>query len=63
MNGFQVKAAIRSNEFLSQPFLIAFTAWDDPKTIEQSSRFGFDRHLAKTSRIDNLVAAVESSGR
>lgn len=61
MNGYEVAAKIRSEALARQPFLIAFTAWNDEASLERSRVAGFDRHLAKTSPINALLAAVDSA--
>lgn len=61
LNGYQVAARIRTDPALAQPFLIAFTAWSDPRSVELCRQAGFDRHIAKTSPFDTLVAAIEDA--
>jgi len=58
MNGFQVAAKIRGDTSLDQPYLIAYTAWGDLRTIEMTLQAGFDRHIAKTSPFEGLVSAI-----
>jgi len=58
MNGYQVATRIRGDPSLAQPYLIAYTAWADPGTIKLTAEAGFDRHLAKTSPFDSLVAVI-----
>ena len=59
MNGYQVAAQIRGDATVEQPYLIAYTAWGDQATIKQTAAAGFDRHIAKTTSFDGLVAAIK----
>jgi len=59
MNGYQVAAHIRGDVTLEQPYLIAYTAWGDQATIKQTAAAGFDRHIAKTTSFEGLVAAIQ----
>jgi len=59
MNGYQVAAHIRGDDSVEQPYLIAYTAWGDQATIKQTAAAGFDRHIAKTSSFEGLVAAIK----
>lgn len=58
MNGYQVAAAIRADRYLSQPYLIAYTAWDDAATVRRALLAGFNLHIAKTSSLGELLEAV-----
>lgn len=59
MNGYEVAEAIRANDSVPQPFLVAFTAWDDSASVRQAMQAGFDLHLTKTSSFDVLIAQIE----
>lgn len=59
MNGYQVAKLVRQDEALKQPYLIAFTAWDDRASIARSREAGFNRHLAKTSDFEELLRAIQ----
>lgn len=61
MNGYEVAARIRADKSLQQPFLIAFTAWDDAKSLELSAKAGFNRHIVKTSTFEVLLAAIDEA--
>ncbi|MYN29192.1 response regulator [Duganella levis] len=63
MDGYQVAARIRADTTMLQPFLIAFTAWDDVKSLARSAKAGFDRHIAKTSSFETLVCAITEATR
>lgn len=58
MNGYQVAAKIRINPDIRQPYLIAFTAWDDPSSVARSKQVGFDLHLTKTSTLEVLMSTI-----
>jgi len=58
MNGYQVAARIRGDANVEQPYLIAYTAWDDQATIKLTRAAGFDRHIAKTTPFEVLVEAI-----
>lgn len=60
MNGYQVAARIRSDNTLRQPYLIAFTAWDDAASVAQAKLVGFDLHLTKTSSFEVLMATIQA---
>ncbi|NGZ86217.1 response regulator [Duganella sp. SAP-35] len=62
MNGYELAAVIRRDEGLQQPYLIAFTAWDDMLSISSAIKAGFDRHLKKTSSFEQLMSAVREIG-
>lgn len=60
MTGFQVAAALRELEAAHwRPFLIAFTAWNDPDTKDRVAEAGFDLHLTKTSAPLQLLRAIQ----
>jgi len=59
MNGYQVAAKIRLDLDIQQPYLIAFTAWDDASSVAQAKRAGFDRHMTKTSTFEVLMSAID----
>ncbi|TFW19966.1 response regulator [Duganella callida] len=58
MNGYQVAGLIRARPRIRQPYLIAFSAWDDAASVARALGAGFDRHIAKTSSFEILYAAV-----
>lgn len=60
MNGYQVAARIRSDNALRQPYLIAFTAWDDAASIAKAKFVGFDLHLTKTSSFEILMETIQT---
>jgi|SRR5689334_953908 CheY-like chemotaxis protein len=59
MNGYQVAAELRANPLPKQPFLIAFTAWNDAASMARVAEAGFDLHLTKTAPLDALLSAIE----
>lgn len=58
MDGYQVAKFIRANSSLPQPYLIAYTAWDDAATVRKTMLAGFNLHIAKTSSLEKLLEAV-----
>ena len=61
MDGFAVAAAVRANRLLRQPFLIAFTAWNDAECIARTQSSGFDLHLTKPSSLEAVLSSIESA--
>jgi len=61
INGYQVAASLRANREIEQPFIIAFTAWNDQTTILRARQAGFDLHITKTAPIPCLMGAIASA--
>lgn len=58
LNGYQVAAQIRQMRHISQPRLIAFTAWSDDEAKQRVIAAGFDLHLTKPADFDVLLDTV-----
>lgn len=59
LNGYEVSNYIRQLPLARQPCLIAFTAWDDPESIEKMKRAGFNQSLTKASTLEALRSVVK----
>ena len=55
MDGYQVAEAVRADDTLSKVMLVALTAWGDEASRNRARAAGFDLHLTKPARIDELV--------
>ncbi|GGX97430.1 response regulator [Massilia dura] len=60
MDGYAVARALRAMP-LAQPYLVAYSALDDARTLAQVRDAGFDCHLPKPSRIAAILRVVYAS--
>lgn len=58
MDGFELATRLRGEGL--QIRLVALTVWGDPKTVRRASECGFDQHLVKPAKIEDILLAVES---
>lgn len=58
MDGFAVATALRSTADYRQPYLVAYTAWNDVATKNRVMASGFDRHLTKPANFQEIVDMV-----
>jgi CheY-like chemotaxis protein len=58
MDGYQVAVLIREMQQISQPLLIAFTAWSDDDAKARVIAAGFDLHMTKPADFKVLLDAV-----
>ena len=56
MDGYQVAQAIRSSEGGADVRLIALTGWGQPEDRARSASAGFDAHLVKPVKLDDLLS-------
>lgn len=61
LDGYEVATRIRRDCSIRQPYLIAFTAWDDVASVARAQRAGFDLHVKKTSPFHVLAAAIDGA--
>ncbi|MYN24826.1 response regulator [Duganella levis] len=61
LDGYEVVARIRRDCTIRQPYMIAFTAWDDVASVARALHAGFDLHVKKTSPFDVLAAAIDQA--
>ncbi|WP_338762898.1 response regulator [Massilia sp. METH4] len=60
LDGYAVARALRARH---GPYvhIVALTAWSDAATLAKVDEAGFDRHLAKPSNLDTIVAIIAAS--
>ncbi|MYN24825.1 response regulator [Duganella levis] len=63
VDGFAVASAVRELPVPVQPVLIAYSAWNDPTIRGRALDCGFDDHLLKPARFDELLRRLESTVR
>ena len=59
-SGIEVCRAIRASDMASQPTMIAVTGWGRTDDIERTKKAGFDQHLVKPVKPDQLLALLEA---
>ncbi len=62
MNGYQVAQAIRADPTLNNVRLLAMTAFGEDEDIAKAIASGFERHLLKPTRLQDLVDNIERGG-
>jgi CheY-like chemotaxis protein len=63
MDGFEVAAALRKVPALERSVLIAYSAWSDAATRARAFASGFDTHIAKPARLDEILQTVATIGQ
>lgn len=61
MDGYQVASALRHAEWFPPTRIVALTAWGDQVSRERTAACGFDAHLVKPTRLENLIAQAQLS--
>lgn len=61
MDGYQVASALRRAEWFPPTRIVALTAWGDQASRERTAAYGFDAHLVKPARLENLIAEARLS--
>lgn len=61
MSGLSVAAALRRQPRFAGTRVVAFTAWGDARTREQTRQAGFDIHLVKPAGLDAILDALNSA--
>lgn len=61
MDGYQVASALRHAEWFPPTRIVALTAWGDQASRERTAACGFDAHLVKPTRLENLIAQAHLS--
>lgn len=56
MDGYQVASALRGADWFPPTRIVALTAWGDRASRERTASCGFDAHLVKPARLENLIA-------
>jgi two-component system CheB/CheR fusion protein len=63
MDGYQVARVFRADESLKDIFLVALSGYALPEDLQRAAEAGFDRHLAKPPRLDQLEELLSSLRR
>ena len=58
MDGFAVATVLRNTADYQQPYLVAYTAWNDVATKNRVMASGFDRHMTKPANFQEIVDMV-----
>jgi CheY-like chemotaxis protein len=61
MDGYQVASTLRHAEWFPPTRIVALTAWGDQASRERTAACGFDAHLVKPARLENLIAEAHLS--
>lgn len=59
MDGFEVAVSLRAAPEYPQPYLVAYTAWNDDVVKARVSACGFDHHLTKPANFAEIADLVE----
>ena len=59
LNGFDVCRAIRRNDWGKKMLMIAHTGWARNEDIRRALDAGFDLHMAKPMKIEELLVALK----
>ena len=59
MDGYEVAASLRGTAGFKQPYIVAYTAWNDMATRDKVMAGGFDHHMTKPANFSEIVALVE----
>jgi two-component system CheB/CheR fusion protein len=62
MDGFAVAEAFRADQELRQVRLIAVSGYGRAEDLEHAFRVGFDQHLVKPPRLDELERMIQGGG-
>ena len=54
VDGLEAARRIRAGPWGTEPLLVAMTGWGSPEDLRRSREAGFDRHLVKPVRLDQL---------
>lgn len=58
MDGFAVASRLRGAANYPQPYIVAYTAWNDVTIKERVKASGFDHHMTKPANFQDIVALV-----
>jgi CheY-like chemotaxis protein len=59
MDGYEVARTMRSDPCLGSISLIALSGYASAEDLEKAKQAGFDRHLAKPPRLEDLERALK----
>ena len=60
ITGFDVISALRQAPRFRRTRMIALTAWGDARTRERTQVIGFDHHMVKPARLDEILNVVSA---
>jgi CheY-like chemotaxis protein len=60
MDGCEVCRAVRASDMPSQPIMIAVTGWGRADDVERTKKAGFDQHLVKPVKPEQLLALLQA---
>ena len=60
LNGYRLAEALRATPGLAQARLVALTGWGQEKDRQQARDAGFDRHLVKPVKLEDIVEILEA---
>lgn len=60
MDGYAAAMAMRKEPILEGSFIVAFTAWDDAATHARAFECGFDHHIVKPAKMDDILHMLSS---
>ena len=63
MDGFEVARRVRQQPSIANTVLIALTGYGRASDLETSRKAGFDLHLVKPVRLEQLLSALEQAGQ
>jgi CheY-like chemotaxis protein len=59
MNGYEVAIELRRHPKLADVYIAALTGWNDPKTRAQVVTAGFNKHMTKPAKIEDVLEIVD----
>jgi CheY-like chemotaxis protein/nitrogen-specific signal transduction histidine kinase len=61
MDGYEVARALRADQALANAVLVALSGYALPEDLQRAASAGFDRHLAKPARLEDLEALLHET--
>ena len=55
MSGYEVVAELRRRPKLAGVYIAALTGWNDPKTRDKVVAAGFDKHMTKPAKMEEVL--------
>jgi CheY-like chemotaxis protein len=63
VDGFAVAVTLRALSEIRQPVLIAYTAWNSAEIRRRTQAEGFDVHMVKPAKFEDILVAVATTQR
>ena len=63
MDGLDVCKILRQRDWARRVTMIAYTGWARDEDIERARQAGFDLHIARPAKIDELLHALDEAAR